>query len=214
MVLGGGADHRRSSDVNLLDAVRERGRGVTGHGRAERVQVDDHHVDRADIVFFQRGHVLLLVAHRQDPGVHRGVQRLDAAVQHLGVARHLVDASHRAARRLDCAGTAAGRHHLESKVHQALGEVLDVGFIRHGEEGLALGSLGGTGGGGRPLGRRHRGDDATAAHDAGGARGGARTARRLQPGARAQEGAGGSGALGAGAARDAVAHGSDAAGSS
>ena len=46
VVLGGGADHRRAADVDLLDALV--GRGAGGDGLAERVEVDDDQVEGLD----------------------------------------------------------------------------------------------------------------------------------------------------------------------
>ena len=55
-------------------------------GLLEGVEVHHHHVDRLDAVFRDGRAVLVLAAHMQNAAVHLGVQRLHAAVQHLGKA--------------------------------------------------------------------------------------------------------------------------------
>ena len=70
VVLGGGADHRRAADVDLLDAlVRARARG---DGVAERVEVDDDEVERLDA---ELGELLHVVA---GCGCRRGCPRAPA----------------------------------------------------------------------------------------------------------------------------------------
>ena len=69
VVLGGGADHRRAADVDLLDALVRRGAG--GDGVAERVEVDDDEVERLDAELGELAHVVR-VSRRSArmPGVH------------------------------------------------------------------------------------------------------------------------------------------------
>jgi hypothetical protein len=50
MVLRGGADHRGTADVDVLDGVIDR-RVLARDGLLERVQVDGEQVDRLDAVF-------------------------------------------------------------------------------------------------------------------------------------------------------------------
>ena len=88
-VLRGGANHRRSADVDVLDDL-----GVVcaaRQGRGERIEGDRDDVDGHEPVLRQLAHVRVAVAPRQYPCVHRGVQRLDPAVEHLresGELRH------------------------------------------------------------------------------------------------------------------------------
>ena len=93
MVLGGRAHHRRPADVDLFHALVDAGTGV--HGLGERVQVDHHEFERRDAEFLERRDVLGLALIGQQPGVHVGVQRLDAAVEHLGEAGDVLDRRHR-----------------------------------------------------------------------------------------------------------------------
>ena len=67
-ILGGGTDHTRSADVDLLDELVE-GRARLLRRLRERVQVDDDEVDEADAVFGQRLQIV-----RDGPGA-RGCRR-------------------------------------------------------------------------------------------------------------------------------------------
>ena len=60
VVLGGGADHRRPADVDVLDAVVEG--AAFGDGRLERIEVHHQKIDRLDAVLFHRGGVILVGA--------------------------------------------------------------------------------------------------------------------------------------------------------
>ena len=64
----------------------ERGAGARRR-LAERIQVHDHEVDGADAVLGDRLHVLGQVAAREQAAVHRRMQRLHPAVEHLGKPR-------------------------------------------------------------------------------------------------------------------------------
>ena len=113
VVLGGGADHRRAADVDVLDAVvvsralRDR--------RLERIEVDHQQVDRPDAVRGHRRRVLLVVADRQQPAVHLRVQRLHPAVHHLGKAGQLRDVHHLEPGILQRLGGAAGGDQLDRR---------------------------------------------------------------------------------------------------
>ena len=92
MVLRRRADHRRATDVDILDAVVIG--GALGHGGLERVKVDHQQVDHLDAMGFHRGQVLGIVAQRQKPAMHLGMQGLHAAVHHLGEAGHFGHVAH------------------------------------------------------------------------------------------------------------------------
>ena len=83
VVLGGGAQHGRAADVDVLDRVGEGAAGL-GDRFAERVEVDHQHVDAVDARRLDGVHVLGAVAARQQAAVDLRMQRLDAAVQDLG----------------------------------------------------------------------------------------------------------------------------------
>lgn len=54
MVLGGGAHHGRAADIDILDRVFQRAIRAR-HGLGERIQIDDHHVDRLDVMLVHDG---------------------------------------------------------------------------------------------------------------------------------------------------------------
>ena len=89
MVLGRGADHGRSADVDILDGILQRAIGL-GHGRLEGIEVHDHKIDWADAMLLHDG--LVGAAPTEDAAVNAGMQRLDAAAHHFreaGVFRNL-----------------------------------------------------------------------------------------------------------------------------
>ena len=89
VVLRRRADHRRSPDVDLLDALG--GRGTGGDRLGERVEVGHQQVERRDPELAELFDVLGTAGVGEQPGVHRGVQRLDPAVEALGEAGELLD---------------------------------------------------------------------------------------------------------------------------
>ena len=114
-ILGSGAQHGGTTDVDVLDGVREGDLGV-GDGLLELVQVDDDQVDQLNAVLSGLLHVLLGIAAGKQRAVNLGVQRLDAAVHHLGIARELLDGGYGNARVLDGTSRAARRDDLDAKV--------------------------------------------------------------------------------------------------
>ena len=114
-VLGSRAQHGGATDVDVLDSVREGDLGVSD-GLLELVQVDDDQVDQLNAVLSRLLHVLLGIAAGQQRAVDLGVQRLDAAVHHLGIARELLDGGYGNARVLDGTSRAARRDDLDAKV--------------------------------------------------------------------------------------------------
>ena len=80
VVLGGRANHGRSTDIDILDGIRQSA-ARSGDGGSEGVEVDHHHVDRLDAVF---GHDRSVqVATTEDAAVNLRVQGLDPTVHHL-----------------------------------------------------------------------------------------------------------------------------------
>ena len=92
-VLGGGPDEAGTADVDLLDQVVEGGIGIGG-GLGERVEIDDHQVDRADALGGDGGQVVGPVAAGQDARVDRRMEGLDPPVHHFRKARDVGDAGH------------------------------------------------------------------------------------------------------------------------
>ena len=132
-VLGGAAHHGGAADVDVLDGIGQRATGL-GHGGFKRIEVDHQQVDGVDAVFLQSRHVLRQLAARQQAAVHLGVQRLDAAVQHLGELRdlgHLGDGQALVGEQL---GGAAGGQELDAQRVQGLRKFDDAGLVGDGEE--------------------------------------------------------------------------------
>ena len=122
VVLGGGAQHGRPADVDVLHALGE-GRARARDGGAEGVQVAGHEVDGREAVAVEVRAVGGQVAPREDARVHGGMERLHAPVEHLRQARDLLDAGDGDARRLDGAARAAGGDELPSRARAGRGRV-------------------------------------------------------------------------------------------
>ena len=88
VILGGGPDHRRAADVDLLHALP--GRGAGRDRGLERVQVRHEQLERLDAELGQLGLVRGVRGIREQARVHPGVQRLDPPVQALGEAGQLL----------------------------------------------------------------------------------------------------------------------------
>ncbi len=133
VVLGGAADHRRAADVDVLDAVLER--SAARHGRLERVEVDHDQIDRRDVVGLHGGQMAFQVAAGQDAAMDARVQRLDAAVHHLGEAGIVADFGHRHAGVAKLLGGTAGREDLDAARGERLTERNEPGLVGNGNEG-------------------------------------------------------------------------------
>ena len=135
VILGGGADHRRAADVDILD------RGVViGPLRdrvLERIEIDHQEIDRSDAVRLERRLMLAVVANRQQSAMHVGVQRLDAAVHHLRKAGEVGHVEHREARVAQRPGGAAGRDDLDATARQRAPKLDQSGLVRDGDQGTA-----------------------------------------------------------------------------
>jgi hypothetical protein len=89
VVLGGGTEHGRAADIDVLDGVLEGAAGL-GHGRLEGIEIDHHHVDRLDAMGLHH-HMLGIGPQAQQAAMHLGVQGLHPPVQHLRKAGELGD---------------------------------------------------------------------------------------------------------------------------
>jgi hypothetical protein len=135
VVLRRRADHRRTADVDLLDAlVRRRTRR---DGLGERVQVHHQQVERLDAQVRQLRDVLRLTQVGQQAGVHPGVERLHPPVQRLREPGHLLDRRHRHAGIRDDASRAARRHDLHAVRVQTRRQLQQTRLVRNPDEGPA-----------------------------------------------------------------------------
>ncbi len=129
-VLARRAEQRRTADVDLLDQLVER--RVRVHRRVhERVEVHDDEIDQLDAVGRGRLEVVGTMAPGENPAVDLGVQRLDAAVHHLGKAGHVGDVADRQTRRRQGPGGAPGGHQFHPQTGQAASQLGQAGFIRN-----------------------------------------------------------------------------------
>ena len=133
MVLRGGADHGRAADIDILDAVGEI--GAARDGVLERIEIDHQEIDRADAMRAHRLGVLRVVAHRQQSAMHRRMQRLDAAVHHLGKAGEIADVEHGQAGIAQRFARAAGRDQLDAMAGERAGKLDNAGFVGDGNQG-------------------------------------------------------------------------------
>jgi hypothetical protein len=104
-ILGGGADHGWSADVDVLDQFFERDTGLGG-SFFEGVEIHHDHVDRLDAMLGHGGGVRGILAAVQNAAVHLGMQRLDAAVEHFretGEFGDIFDGDAGVAQKLGCA---------------------------------------------------------------------------------------------------------------
>src|SRR3546814_13591070 len=62
---------------------------------SDLIEIDHHQIDRADRMVAHRRGVFGIVAHAEQPAMHLGVERLDAAVHHLRKAGEIGNVAHR-----------------------------------------------------------------------------------------------------------------------
>mmetsp|Transcript_9195 Transcript_9195/g.27986 ORF Transcript_9195/g.27986 Transcript_9195/m.27986 type:complete len:236 (+) Transcript_9195:1226-1933(+) len=129
VVLCGGADHPGATNVDVLDAHLERWLGAGCDRLAEGIKIDDDQVDGLDVVRRDGLHVRLVAADREDAAVHCRVQRLNAAVEHLREASHVLNLGAWDACLLDRRCGTAGGDDLIALGSQALDERIQVGLI-------------------------------------------------------------------------------------
>ncbi len=132
MVLGGRAHHAGAADINILDDLVAL--GALGDGRGKGIEVDHDQIDRADAVRVHCGDMLCIVAHREQTAMHHRVQRLDAAVHHLGKVGDLRNVAHRKARIAQRLGGAAGGDQLHAMRRQSGAEFGQAAFVGDGKQ--------------------------------------------------------------------------------
>ncbi|CSF45773.1 Uncharacterised protein [Shigella sonnei] len=80
MVLSGGAHHGRAADIDVLNRIFQRA-AFTSNSLGERIQVNNHHIDRLDLMFFHNG--IVLAATAQNATMYFRMQGLHASIHHL-----------------------------------------------------------------------------------------------------------------------------------
>ncbi len=142
VVLGGGADHGRAADVDILD--RGFGIGLSGDGLFEGVEVDGDEIDRRDRVLFHLPEMLRQIAAGEDAAMDLRHQRLDAPVHDFGEAGMFGDVVHRNAGLADGLRGAAGRENFGAGAGQCLRKRDEPRLVGDGDEGAADGNAGGS----------------------------------------------------------------------
>ncbi len=131
VVLGRGAQHRRSADVDVLDrivhaAIRR------GGSLLERIQVDDQQVDALDAV---RGHHrIVLAAPAEQATVDFRMQGLDPAVHDFRKSGDVGDFTHGESRFAQRACGAAGGNEYDAERVQATRQVDEAGLVGHAQQ--------------------------------------------------------------------------------
>ncbi len=133
-VLGSRAHHAGTANIDLLEEPLEFD-AFSLRRLHERIEVDDDDVDRLDAELGEHLEVVGMVATRKNAAVDCGMERLHAALHHLGKARHLRDARHRQAGLGQLPRGAAGRDQREPARDQAAPEIGDAGLVGDAQEG-------------------------------------------------------------------------------
>ncbi len=133
-ILGGGANHGRSADVDVLDQLFER-HAWLGCGFFEGIEIDHDHVDRLNAVLGDGSHVRRILAAMQDAAMDFGMQRLDASVEHFreaGEFGNVFDGDAGIAQQL---GRASGGDEFDAEAGELAGEVDEAGLVGDAEDG-------------------------------------------------------------------------------
>ena len=126
-------DHRRTADVDLLNAFVLR--RTRGDRLPERVQIDHHQVERLDAQFRDLLQVRRKPGVGQQPAVDRRMQGLHPAVEALRESGDLLDRGDRQPGVGDRAGRAAGGHQGNPGAVQQPGQLDQAGLVRHRQQG-------------------------------------------------------------------------------
>ena len=133
MVLGRAANHGRTANVDVLDAIvvvsalRDR--------RLEGIEVHHEQIDRGNVMGKHRRLVLGIFPNGEQSAMHLGMQGLHATIHHFGKAGKVGDITHRQARISECLAGAAGGDQLDAMANQGTGEVDEAGLVGNGDEG-------------------------------------------------------------------------------
>ena len=133
-ILGGGADHGRSADIDVLDQLFK-SHARLGGGFFEGVKIYDDHVDRLDAVLGNRCDVRRIFTAVQDAAMHFGMQRLNAATEHFGKAGELGDVFDGDPGIAQKFGRASGRDEFDAEAGESTGEIDEAGLVGDAENG-------------------------------------------------------------------------------
>src|SRR6185369_13005021 len=132
-VLGGGTDHRRTTDVDLFDRLFSRD-FFTFYRFRKRVKIYNHQIYRLNSVLLQCGDMVRVIANGEQTTMHARMQRFHAPVHHFRKTGDLRDVAHLEARvtqRL-CGSTRADDLHVEAA--ELAGEIDNSVLVRNTEQ--------------------------------------------------------------------------------
>ena len=133
VILGGGAKHRRSADIDILDGILERCASPRNR-YLERIEIDRHQIDRHDLALAEGGHMLRQISSAQQGCVDQRVQGLDPPIEDLGEAGNLLHLQHRDVGGPQGGSRSAGGDDLPSELHQPLGEGHHPALVTDGDQ--------------------------------------------------------------------------------
>ena len=146
-VFGRRAHHRRAADVDVFNQVPKSHAGLDGvpndgsmslgylsGSLLKGVEVDHHHVDGLDALRGDGSLMLLVAANVKQAAMNLGVQRLDAAVEHLRKAGQIADVLYDQAGLAQRARRSAGGNQLHAKARQHLGKLHQAGLVGHAQQ--------------------------------------------------------------------------------
>ena len=140
IILRRGAHQGRTADIDILDRFVAGDAGLR-YRTLERIEVDDHQIDRLDSVIL---HLLLMArfgAAAQNSAVDFRMQRLHAAVEHLGKAGELFDRLDLHARRFERGLGASGRDQLDAAARERAREIREPALVGYAEQRAAYDDL-------------------------------------------------------------------------
>jgi hypothetical protein len=122
------------SIFSMMSSSAIGGAGIFRHGLRERVEIDDDEIDRADLMLGHGSGMLGIVAHREQPAMHLGVERLDPPVHHFGETGKFGNVLHLEPCFAQRLGGAAGRNKFDAVAGEDMAEIGEAGLIGDGEK--------------------------------------------------------------------------------
>src|SRR5206468_9096409 len=118
------------TNIDLLDCVVE-GYSSAHNSLFKRIEIHEDHVNRFNALLLHRFDVFRLVSQAKQSAMDLRMQRLDAAVHHLGKSRHVRDIEHIDSAITESLCRPSGADDLNAKPFQLGREINDTGFVRN-----------------------------------------------------------------------------------
>jgi hypothetical protein len=132
VILGGAAEHRWATDVDVFDRVDQRDIWF-GYSFFEWIQVHHHQIDRGDLMFCDSGFMLFVTSDIEESTVNQRMKGLHPAIQHFretGVLTDVFDGQTRLAK--NPGGTSGGKE-FDPGVGEGLGEGDEPRLVGNGK---------------------------------------------------------------------------------